>query len=920
MPFNRGIIGKYANTSSRTGLVTAKEQFILAAGGFYPRFVPSDVTATISRLLSLLVKTDGSNGGDNTSIVDSSTNAYSITVNGNSQTASISPHDPEGYSYYFDGSGDYIAMPSNSTDVQLGSGDFTVEAWVYPTSSSAINEIINKWQGNSTQSSWRFFIDTNNALQFSYRDSNGTTYVNVLSAANNSIRLNEWQHVAVTRNGSTWRLFSNGIKIAEATNSGTINNGSYPVWIGRLTDAFSADNSYTGYISDARIIKGTALYTTEFTPPTERLTAVENTSLLTCHLSYLADGSSTGHTLTANGNVIIDPISPYRGIPFDADLHGGSVYFDGSGDYLSIADAAPLDLGNGSTDFTIEFWALADSAYNTSTSDYVFYSKYQNPGNGIIIRVWDGELVVNLSGDAFDIETGFYPQPGIWHHYALVCNSGTVTMYADGVSRGTYSSAIVGDSGTSTTIGCLYYSGVINPFKGYISDFRIVKGTAIYTAAFTPPTEPLTAVANTSLFIKGNESAIYDATGFNTVFLAGNATTSTTQTKYATSSIKLDGTGNYLYFKEDNFALGTNDFTIELWAYIESFTGPSSSSPIIIDFRTASTAHPLLYIPVGTSNLVWYYNNGARITGTSCLTLNTWHHIAVSRISGLTKLFVDGTQVGSSYADTNNYGVGTNRPYVGKNGANVNGELQGYIEDLRITQGLGRYPWIPEKETLTTDSNTYFLTGHASSITDGSGNSSISASGNAAVTNYAPKSGMYSIDFDGTDDKLTVTNPYTIFGDLSGDYTIECWVNMDAVPADDGNGHENQIIGQHSWPESSPYNGFWALFAVASGIYYYTSTGSNYTLHQATSMSWTVGKWTHVAVVKSSGTVYIYIDGGLQTSGANSDTIFANDNRALTIGSDIGNTTDFNGQISNLRVSNIARYTSDFTPPTAALT
>ena len=909
MPFNRGIIGKYANTSSRTGLVTAKEQFILAAGGFYPRFVDK-VASTISRLLNLLIKTDGSNGGNNTSITDSSTNAYSITVNGNSQTASISPHDPEGYSYYFDGTDDYLSIAYNSSLDITQQSKATMEAWIYiPSTHSSNDSIFTNRPVGATIQGVDVRLTSSRTIQY-YETGAGSLVGTIV------IPYREWTHVAVVKTGGGVYIYINGIldNSTEIFNSGTA--GSNPTYIGRTggggTDYINA------YLRDVRVVTGVDVYTSAFTPPTEPLTAISGTKLLTCHLPYLADGSTNDLSITINGNPYADPISPYQGIPFDADLHGGSVYFDGSGDYLSIADATPLDLGNGSTDFTIEFWALADSAYNTSTSDYVFYSKYQNPGNGIIIRVWNGELVVNLSGDAFDIETGFYPQPGIWHHYALVCNSGTVTMYVNGVSRGTYSSAIVGDSSTSTTIGCLYFSGVINPFKGYISDFRIVKGTAVYTAAFTPPTEPLTAVANTSLLIKGNESAIYDATGFSTIVLGGNATTSNTVTKYATSSIYLDGSGDYLYTDNIDFP---DDFTIEGWFYFSAFSG----NMLLFDTYSSgvSGTWQLYRRSTGTS-LAWYDTSSTAVTiqdaNASRLSTGTWYHIAATRNNGELDIWVDGASVANTSGYTTDL-THSNPLVLGTQYSTSTNYFNGYMEDVRVTKGLSRYPWIPEKRTLTADSNTILLAAHSSSIEDGSdNNASISVVGNAAVSTFAPISGMYSVDFDGTNDGLSIANPYTTFGSLAGDYTIECWVNMDAVPADDGNGYENQIIGQHNWPESSPYNGFWALFAVASGVYYYTSTGSSFTLHQATGMSWTVGKWTHVAVVKSSGTVYIYIDGGLQTSGANSDTILANDTRNLTIGLAGNNNTDFNGQISNLRVSNTVRYTNSFTPPTAALT
>ena len=83
----------------------------------------------------------------------------------------------------------------------------------------------------------------------------------------------------------------------------------------------------TGYITDYRIVQGTAVYTSAFTAPTERLTAITNTSLLTCHLPYIADGSTNGHTITPNGNAATKPFSPYDYKEYTVGDHGGSGLF-----------------------------------------------------------------------------------------------------------------------------------------------------------------------------------------------------------------------------------------------------------------------------------------------------------------------------------------------------------------------------------------------------------------------------------------------------------------------------------------------------------------------------------------------------------------------------------------------------------------
>jgi len=113
---------------------------------------------------------------------------------------------------------------------------------------------------------------------------------------------------------------------------------------------------------------------------------------------------------------------------------------------------------------------------------------------------------------------------------------------------------------------------------------------------------------------------------------------------------------------------------------------------MLYDARPSVTAglYPTLYI--NGSNQITYFTNGSdRITG-AAPTLNTWQHIALVRYNGSTKLYVNGTQSGSTYVDTNVYINGAARPIIGADGGNVaNQNYAGYIDELRVTKGFARY-------------------------------------------------------------------------------------------------------------------------------------------------------------------------------------------------------------------------------------
>lgn len=164
----------------------------------------------------------------------------------------------------------------------------------------------------------------------------------------------------------------------------------------------------------------------------------------------------------------------------------------------------------------------------------------------------------------------------------------------------------------------------------------------------------------------------------------GDAQISTTQKKFGTGSVLLDGTGDYLSLAtSSDFGFGTSDFAVEAFVRPTSITAGK-----IFDFRSASPDVAVLIDMTGAGVIRLNVNGSNVITG-GTLTVNTWHHLAVSRVSGVTSLFIDGTRVGSAYTDTNNYGTSKSL----KIGANFNGAdpFTGYIDEIRISKGAARY-------------------------------------------------------------------------------------------------------------------------------------------------------------------------------------------------------------------------------------
>lgn len=162
----------------------------------------------------------------------------------------------------------HLTLPT-SDDLRFGTGDFTVEAWIYRTSTSSEgnapngNIIGTNWSGSSQSGQWIFSIDTSTSkVQF-------LSWGNVNLASTSLINLNQWYHMAVSRKGTIARLFVNGVLEASATDNANYNNSVWGILIGRYNDPFGYNGYLIGHMTDLRVYKGVAKYTSNFTPPNQ---------------------------------------------------------------------------------------------------------------------------------------------------------------------------------------------------------------------------------------------------------------------------------------------------------------------------------------------------------------------------------------------------------------------------------------------------------------------------------------------------------------------------------------------------------------------------------------------------------------------------------------------------------------------------
>jgi hypothetical protein len=635
--------------------------------------------------VTMLLHGDGTNGAQNNTFVDGSTNNFTITRNGNTTQGSFSPYG-SGWSNVFDGSvsSAYLSVATN-TAFNCGTGNFTVEAWVNITAYTGSYPLIIG-NNNGGFSAGAIALTSQNATSGGASKISFTAYdinsggVTLAAASTNTI--GGWTHFAVVRNGTSLVLYINGASSASTTISAgvSLDFGKNGLLIGG-GNWDTANGYYAGYISNLRLVKGTAVYTSAFTPSTTPLTAITNTSLLTCQSNRFKDNSANNFTITANSPSKVERFNPFgTATAYSTSVIGGSGYFDGTGDYLNTAS---ITIGTG--DFTLEAWQY--TIPNGSNYGRVFgvggMFSFSGLGLNLNPSTMRFELVNTNATIINPTQTYSYNS---WNHLAVVRSGTTITLYINGVSQGTATNvnAITGPVYTSA----IDYLGTIYHGASYTSDIRLTN-TAVYTTGFTPPTAPLTAISGTSLLQNMTNGAIFDNAMMNNLETVG-ALISTSVKKYGTGSIAFDGSNDYLVSNPattDLYAFGSGNFTIEFWVYINNTTG----TQIIYDCRSSGGFEiaPTLYLSSGVLN---YYANGTdRITGGS-LSISTWYHVALVRSSGSTKLYLNGTQTGSTYTDANTYVNTAGRPFIGGNANSVgNNSLNGYLDDLRVTKGYARY-------------------------------------------------------------------------------------------------------------------------------------------------------------------------------------------------------------------------------------
>ncbi len=332
-------------------------------------------------------------------------------------------------SAYFDGTGDALYVPTSS-DFVFGTGDFTVELWFYPTNNTNVAQDL-LWHGNDGNNTNGWFV------RFYGSSLGGSNPGSVTSAfyegatPNNApglgsvIKINDWNHLAVVRSGTSLFQIVNGVKgnvLTTSADFGTPTGTTPGLSIGREYNATQGAAYFTGYIDDVRITKGVARYTSDIIPPVRSF--------------------PDSKWFDEKGKIV----TPYGTMTHSTSIKkfgASSAEFNGTNSYLSIPSSTDFEFGSG--DFTIETWFR--TANNTLNQTIACHLNLQaTPYSGWVIRydptvAFPGIRFVTFAGNASNesdqFQYTFLPSNNTWYHLVVQRTGNELTVLVDGVVIGT---------------------------------------------------------------------------------------------------------------------------------------------------------------------------------------------------------------------------------------------------------------------------------------------------------------------------------------------------------------------------------------------------------------------------------------------------------------------------------------------------
>lgn len=620
-----------------------------------------------------------------------------------------------------------------------------------------------------------------------------------------------------------------------------------------------------------------------------------------------------GHTVTRNGSGTA-PVTSTNQSKF-----GGSsaLFASASVQYLSVPNGSEFAFGTG--DFLVEGWVY----FNTlGTQVDLCGNSHGNDGDATwTVRVLNGQLQF-IGWTATWVTGSTVMTTGQWYHWAVSRVGGNIRTFVNGVQDGVASAAsinLTGAAGSGLYIGW-DHNGYLN---GYMDDLRIVKGQGISSSFLVPtsayPNPVDASFSNVSMLLLGigtNSSTVFtDVTGKPVTLAAGAPVITTSNPPPGLpSSMSFNGSSYITEPTGTDFAPGTGDYTMEAYVYQTARSGVCD----FLSFCNVSSNNGVFFQITGTGLIAVSTFSTQFLQSSTALNLNQWYHVAASREAGVMRLFIDGVLVGTYASDTTNLTDGSCTVGAINNGT---GAYTGLISNARFTKGVARYTAAFTRPTLPLPTNgeydPYFgnttMLMHMNGVNSGTSfpdvfNAAITTQGSPVTSTAQSKFGGASLSLNGSSalkvaDKLSLV-PGT------GDFTVEAWIRPTATA--------NARIWSYQAAGSAQVmimgrDATGRLFGELRNV----GGNNDTTVTAATVMN--LNQWYHVAFVRQGTTCYLFVDGVMEGNigGMNQDIPTGG---VLSIGYfQTGVNAFFTGFIDELRFTKgVARYTANFTPPTAA--
>ena len=530
---------------------------------------------------------------------------------------------------------------------------------------------------------------------------------------------------------------------------------------------------------------------------------------------------------------------------------------------------------------------------------------------------------------------------GEWHHLVGVRSGTTMRLYVDGAEEGTtsLSGSLYDNDVDSHPVRIGSQFGVAGTFfDGLIDD------VAVYDRAWSPAEVDQTYLRGLQrlplnvtggrigywpldhdfLDYTGNghdgipEGDVYTTSGGKIFESRGDPALDAASRKFGAGSMHFDGDVDYLNVPvHEDWGFGTEDFTIDFWMITPA---DANNRDVLLKIGVDhSPWNASIEITIGPDVASeWFaggnkigvhlnYNGaswGAQFAGITKVADGAWHHVAVVRSGNNVRLFVDGSLDGST-----SYSFSYPSYEIAIAGQSLNDRgFSGHLDELRVSKGIARWSagFTPPAEPYTPDI-------HSSLLLHLDGDES--ASTHTATLRGNPQSdgggGRWqgSLALDGSGDYLDFSD-HADWDLGDGDFTVDAWIRPAALAG------YNSFVG--NW--SSIGNLGWDFRASSVDLgnrfmFIYSTDGSGWTLVDS-GFTLTLDTWQHVAVSRSGGTLYLFVDGDLKTTFAIGSASIFDAGAPLYVGYCPAGSTYYNGGIDELRLSKgIARWTANFTPP-----